>query len=66
MEVFKGLLGVAGCTSDPPAFWYDIEEEVSTRDKAGFVGRIEAKAHCSTFHHYNPKNMDSPRLKGKK
>ncbi len=66
LEVFKGLVGVAGGTFDPPAFWYDIGAEVFTRDKADFVACIKAKAHFSTFHYYNPKNLESPRLKGEK
>ena len=60
------MVGVAGDPFDPPAFWYERGAEVFTRDKADFVGCIKAKAHFSTFDYYNPKNIESPRLKGEK
>ena len=28
VEVFEGMIGVAGGSRDPPSFWYDIDREV--------------------------------------
>ncbi|MEC7760701.1 MAG: GFA family protein [Pseudomonadota bacterium] len=37
LEVFPGLVGVAGGTFDPPTYWFDVTREVFTRSRAPFL-----------------------------
>lgn len=64
LEVWEGLIGMAGGTYDPPTFWYQPKGEVFMRSKAHFVGEINAERHIETFIKYDPKIRESSRLDG--
>ena len=37
VEVFEGMIAVAGGSFDPPSFWYDIDREVFCRTSATWI-----------------------------
>ena len=62
-DTYKGMVGIAGGTFDPPTFWYDLHREVFTRTKAAFC-EIDAPETHNTHPAYLPEERDDPRLRG--
>lgn len=54
LELFPGMVGVAGATFDPPSFWYDVRREVFTRSSAPFVN-LDLPERSDTSSSYAPK-----------
>mgnify|MGYP001233858668 CR=1 FL=1 len=59
----EGAVGVAGGTFDPPSFWYEVDREIFTRSKAGFV-RLDVAHSLETTASYEPTCEDPAPLRG--
>ena len=63
IELFDDAIAVAGGTFDPPTFWYDIDRDIFTRTKAGFV-RLDTRESHDTAPSHAPVTPDRAHLKG--
>ena len=61
---FKGFIGVAGGSFDPPTFWYEINREVFCRSGAPFISS-NIKEKYQTHPDYQPVKKESDNLKGR-
>ena len=63
LEMSPDLIGVAGGTFDPPAFWFPLSREIFTRSAAPFVHTDLPEKHETTGS-YQPVTEDKSALRG--
>ena len=62
VEVFEGMVGIAGGSFDPPSFWYDIDREVFCRTSAAWINNNILEKH-DTHPNYDPVIKERDALK---